>query len=61
MTDPDDVTGLRERLQQLLEDRVYAHTLAQLGLQQAKTFSWERCAKETFSVYEKVRNISMRT
>ena len=61
MTDPDDVTGLRERLQQLLEDRVYAHTLAQLGLQQAKTFSWERCAKETFSVYEKVRNIPMRT
>ncbi len=54
MVDPDDVDGLRERLQQLLEDRPYAEQLGQLGLLRAHTFSWERCAQETFAVYQKV-------
>lgn len=54
MLDPDDVDGLRERLRQLLEDRVYAQSLGQLGLLRSRVFSWDRCARETFSVYEKV-------
>jgi glycosyltransferase involved in cell wall biosynthesis len=54
MVDPDDVDGLRERLQQLLEDRAFAEALGQRGLARSQLFSWERCAQETFAVYEKV-------
>jgi alpha-1,3-rhamnosyl/mannosyltransferase len=54
MFDPDDVDSLREELQRLLEDRVFADLLGQRGLARSKIFSWERCARETFAVYEKV-------
>jgi len=54
MVDPDDVDGMRERLRQLLEDRAYAHDLGHRGLLRSKLFSWDRCARETFAVYEKV-------
>jgi glycosyltransferase involved in cell wall biosynthesis len=54
MVDPDDVEGLGERLQQLLEDRVFAEMLGQQGLVRSRLFSWERCAQETFAVYGKV-------
>lgn len=54
MVAPDDVDGLRERLRQLLEDRVYAHDLGRRGLVRARDFSWDRCAQETFAVYEGV-------
>ncbi|MCW2313979.1 glycosyltransferase family 4 protein [Rhodoferax antarcticus] len=54
MLDPDDVDGLREQLRRLLEDRAHAQHLASLGLVRAQSFSWDRCAQETFAVYEKV-------
>lgn len=54
MLDPDDVEGLTERLRQLLEDRLYAQALGQLGLLRSRIFSWDRCARETFAVYEKL-------
>ena len=54
MVDPDDVDSLREQLQRLLEDRVFAEMLGQRGLARSRLFSWERCAKETFAVYKKV-------
>ncbi len=54
MVDPDDVDGMRERLQQLLEDRAFAEALGQRGLARAQTFSWDRCAQETLAVYTRV-------
>ncbi|MFM9991242.1 MAG: glycosyltransferase family 4 protein [Burkholderiaceae bacterium] len=54
MFDTDDVDSLREQLQRLLEDRAFAEMLDQRGLARSRMFSWERCAKETFAVYEKV-------
>lgn len=54
MLDPDDVEGLREQLRKLLEDRYFAADLGARGLLRSQQFSWERCARETFSVYEKV-------
>jgi alpha-1,3-rhamnosyl/mannosyltransferase len=54
MVDPDDVDGMREGLQRLLEDRVFARQLGALGLQRAQLFSWNQCAKETVAVYRKV-------
>lgn len=54
LLDPDDVDGMREGLRQLLEDRAFAQDLGQRGLMRAQGFSWERCARETFAVYEQV-------
>lgn len=55
MVDPDDVDGMRENLRRLLEDRAFAENLGRRGLARAQTFSWDRCARETFAVYEKAR------
>lgn len=54
MVDPDDVDSMRERLRSLLEDRVFAAELGMRGHIRAATFSWERCARQTISVYEQV-------
>ena len=54
MVEPDDVDAMREHLRQLLEDRVYAENMGEHGRIRAQTFSWDRCARETFSVYQKV-------
>jgi alpha-1,3-rhamnosyl/mannosyltransferase len=54
MVDPDDIDGMREALRQLLEDRAFSEDLGQRGLRRSKLFSWERCADETFAVYQKV-------
>ena len=54
MVDPDDVDALRQHLQRLLEDRAGAEALGHLGLLRSRTFSWERCARETLSVYQHV-------
>lgn len=54
MVDPDDVEAMREGLRQLLEDQACAEELGRRGLARAQTFSWDRCARETFAVYEKV-------
>jgi glycosyltransferase involved in cell wall biosynthesis len=54
MANPDDIDGMREALRRLLEDRVYAQNLVKLGLERAQLFSWNKCARETVAVYEKV-------
>lgn len=54
MVDPDDVDGIRDHLRQLLEDQTYAQELGRRGLLRSRSFSWDRCARETISVYEKV-------
>ncbi|MDD2882227.1 MAG: glycosyltransferase family 1 protein [Rhodoferax sp.] len=54
MVAPDDVEGMRDSLQRMLEDRVFAQALSKKGLERAKTFSWERCAQETVGVYNQV-------
>lgn len=54
MVDPDDVGAMRDSLRALLEDKALANRLAGMGLERAATFSWERCARETASVYERI-------
>jgi alpha-1,3-rhamnosyl/mannosyltransferase len=51
---PDDVDGLRAILEKLLEDDSLCAELRRLGLEQAKRFSWQRCAEETVAVYRRV-------
>lgn len=54
MVAPDDVDGMRSSLQRMLEDRVFAQALGHKGQERAKTFTWERCARETAGVYNQV-------
>jgi glycosyltransferase involved in cell wall biosynthesis len=49
---PDDVAGLAEALLRVSTDHALRDDLACRGLARAKTFSWERCARETIAVYE---------
>jgi glycosyltransferase involved in cell wall biosynthesis len=54
--EPDDVAGLTERMDWLLRDTAVANQLRHQGPLQAKQFSWERAAKETAAVYQKLLN-----
>jgi len=51
LVSPDDTAALTDAIARLMTDDELAHKLAQRGLVQAKRFTWERCARETLSVY----------
>ena len=54
--DPTNVEAMVAVIRRLLTDReAYAHR-RELGLQQARRFSWERAAQETTAVYEQLLN-----
>ena len=50
----DDESGLREALRQFEEDPEFWSRRAAASLEQARRFSWERCAVETLAVYRAV-------
>lgn len=54
MVDPYNVQWLADAIQQVLEDTVLAQDIRQRGLERAKLFSWQRCARETLAVYHQV-------
>jgi len=45
-------------MMELLEDEKARRELAGKGIARAKLFSWDKCARQTLSVYEK--SLSMR-
>ncbi len=49
---PDDVYGLANAMQRLLHNDSMRQDMTKSGLAQAKRFTWERCAEETFNVYK---------
>ncbi|MBD9576660.1 glycosyltransferase family 4 protein [Pseudomonas sp. PDM23] len=49
-----DVDALTNALQQGLEDEIWRTEAIGNGLQNAASFSWERCTQETIQVYEQV-------
>ena len=51
--DPLEVDDIRAAIDDLLEDGALAARLAAAGEVQARTFSWERAARETLAVYER--------
>jgi glycosyltransferase involved in cell wall biosynthesis len=51
---PKDESAWAEALNTLLTDKKLWETNRKKGLEQAKRFSWKRCAQETIAVYEKV-------
>lgn len=54
--DPTDVHGLAEILEKYSTSTVVGQQLVERGIQQAKKFSWEKTAKQTLAVYQRVAN-----
>lgn len=54
--EPSDVHGLAELLEKYGSTTVVGRQLSEAGIQQAKKFSWEKTAKQTLAVYQRVAN-----
>ena len=52
--DPYDTAAIAGAMQRVLEDPELAAELRQKGLARASQFTWERTARETIAVYQKV-------
>jgi len=52
LVDPLDVKSMAEAMNHLLQDGELRAQLVERGFQQARQFSWERCARETLAVLE---------
>ncbi|MDP2939862.1 MAG: glycosyltransferase family 1 protein [Candidatus Omnitrophota bacterium] len=52
LVDPQSVEQLKDAILRLLEDKSLRESLINKGFVRAKSFSWERAAKEVFSVYK---------
>jgi glycosyltransferase involved in cell wall biosynthesis len=55
LVDPEKEQDIAKALKRILEDKKLQDNLRQKGLEQAKKFSWERCALETIKVYESLK------
>jgi alpha-1,3-rhamnosyl/mannosyltransferase len=52
--DAEDESALREALLRFADDPVFWQSRAAACLEQARRFSWQRCAEQTLAVYRKV-------
>ena len=52
--DPHDTEGIGKAMERLAGDRDLRFELAKKGRQQAKKFSWSKCARETLEIYRKI-------
>jgi len=51
--DPDDLDGLAELLARIDEDDALWEDLHEAGLERSRPFTWERCARETRTAYQR--------
>lgn len=54
LIDPKSVDELRAAMQRLLADSALAADLRRRGAARAAEFSWEKCARETWAVYQEL-------
>ncbi len=54
LVDPYDVEDIAAAMQRVLTEPDLAHDLRERGLARAGQFSWEKTARETIAVYERV-------
>jgi glycosyltransferase involved in cell wall biosynthesis len=54
LVSPDDEIALAEAMTRLVADPALAADLGRRGRERAALFSWERCARETREVYQRV-------
>ncbi|MBI3176558.1 MAG: glycosyltransferase family 4 protein, partial [Chloroflexi bacterium] len=53
LCDPDDPAGIAHAIQTVLSDSAYSAALIAKGFTRAKSFSWDKCARETLNVYRR--------
>ncbi len=58
LVDPRDTSGIADAIVRLLHDELMARDLATRGRAQARSFSWENAAQETFTVYEETLGLA---
>ena len=58
MIDPYDIDLLASSMYEVLTNDELKADMIKKGLERAKMFSWEKCARETLEVYEEVYNYS---
>ena len=56
LIDPHDSHALSSALRLVLTDPARAADLRQRGFERARMFTWERTARETLAVYERVES-----
>ena len=52
LVNPEDAGEIREAIISVLDDDSMRQEMIRKGLERAKTFSWERCARETLRLYQ---------
>lgn len=52
--DPNDYEGFVNGIKMILKDKKLRKDLIKKGFENVKRFSWERCAKETYSLYREL-------
>lgn len=57
MVDPLDESAISSALARILDDSAERVRLRVLGLERAKLFHWDRCARLTFGAYEKALGV----
>jgi len=57
LIDPENVSEICVALEKILTDKNFREDLGKKGVEQAKKFSWKKCAEETLEVYKKVAAI----
>lgn len=54
LVEPTSASQVADAMHRLLTDEPLANRLRQRGREQARSFSWQRCAEETMAVYQSV-------
>jgi glycosyltransferase involved in cell wall biosynthesis len=54
MVDPYDIDGFSVAMEKVIENGDLRNNMIQNGLERVKQFSWEKAARETLQVYEKI-------
>jgi len=52
--DPNSFDDIYKKMNEIIANTKKQQEMSKLGIEQAKKFSWEECAKETHQVYEEV-------
>lgn len=52
--DPEDLDALTRKLKEVMEDGGLRHMFIKMGFKQVKKFSWEKCARETAEIYQRL-------
>jgi glycosyltransferase involved in cell wall biosynthesis len=56
LVDPESVVSIADGLKRVLSDADLRRDMTQKGLRQAQKFTWEKTARKTLSVYQKLLN-----